>query len=67
MLGNISLDTETYRVKKGIKEINLTKKEFALLELLLLELRESYSLTEEISPDDRFDPITVPSIKLLLT
>jgi len=34
-LGNIQLNTETYQVFKGEQEINLTQKEFALLEYLI--------------------------------
>ncbi|MEX2514446.1 MAG: response regulator transcription factor [Cyclobacteriaceae bacterium] len=34
-LGNITLDTETHQVFKGKEEINLTQKEFALLEYLI--------------------------------
>lgn len=34
-LGKITLNTETHQVHKGIEEINLTQKEFALLEYLI--------------------------------
>lgn len=34
-IGNISLNTSTHQVFKGTEEINLTQKEFALLEYLL--------------------------------
>ncbi len=34
-LGNITLNTETYQVHKGDREIHLTQKEFALLEFLI--------------------------------
>jgi len=34
-LGNITLNTATYQVHKGDQEINLTQKEFALLEYLI--------------------------------
>lgn len=35
VLGNITLNTETHQVHKGDQEINLTQKEFALLEFLM--------------------------------
>ena len=35
VLGDITLNTETYQVHKGSLEINLTQKEFALLEYLI--------------------------------
>ncbi|MFC3813236.1 response regulator transcription factor [Lacihabitans lacunae] len=35
VLGNISLNTETYQVHKDGQEVNLTQKEFALLEFLI--------------------------------
>ncbi|MFZ6663523.1 response regulator transcription factor [Peijinzhouia sedimentorum] len=35
VLGDITLNTETYQVHKGNLEINLTQKEFALLEYLI--------------------------------
>lgn len=35
VLGKITLNTETHQVHKGSDEINLTKKEFALLEYLI--------------------------------
>ncbi|MEQ9166535.1 MAG: response regulator transcription factor [Fulvivirga sp.] len=34
-LGNITLNTETHQVLKGDQEVNLTQKEFALLEYLI--------------------------------
>lgn len=34
-LGNITLNTETYQVHKGLEEVSLTQKEFALLEFLI--------------------------------
>lgn len=66
-LGNVTLDTATKRLYKSDEEMNLTRKEYAIIEYLFLHKGETIAISELIEHIWESDEDNINSFKVHLS